>query len=151
MKKKCNEKKYTYLLLSVLIFFLGINLSAQKEKKPELLTKETFVQKVWNYKDSPNELKYLGEKPCIIDFYSDRCRPCRTIAPYMEELAKTYDGRIYVYKINTDQQSELANLFQVNSKPLVVFIPMTGKPTRKVSAYTKEEYEKFIKEILLEQ
>ena len=144
-----NEKTVIYLFLSVLFLFSGIDISAQTEKKAELLTKETFMQKVWNYKESPNELKYLGEKPCIIDFYSDNCRPCRKIAPYMEELSKAFDGQIYVYKINTDHERELFNLFQLNSEPLVVFIPMTGKPTCKIGAYTKEAYEMFIKEILL--
>ena len=145
------KKNNIYLFFNVFFFFLVINLCAQTEKKPELLTKETFIQKVWNFIENPNEFKYIGDKPCIIDFYSDNCRPCRKIAPYMEELSKEYDGQIYVYKINTNQQRELVHLFQVNSLPLVVFVPMTGEPTRKVSAYTKEAYRKFIKEILLGQ
>ena len=145
------KKKLTCLLLSALFLFLGINIHAQTEKKPELLTKETFLKKVWNYAESPNEFKYLGDKPCIIDFYADWCGPCRRIAPFMEELCKAFDGKIYVYKINVDQQKELSNLFQARNIPLVVFIPMTGKPTSALGAQAKETYEQYIKQILLGQ
>jgi len=137
------------MFLSVLFFLSGITLSAQKEKKPELLTKETFKQKVWNYEASPGEFKYLGDKPCMIDFYADWCRPCRIIAPYMDEFSNIYANEIYVYKINTDLQKELAALFQATSIPLVVFIPMKGQPASTLGALPKEQYEQYIKQVLL--
>jgi thioredoxin len=140
-------RRIFYLLFS--FCFLYSTVSAQTEKKPEMLTKETFLAKVWDYQSSPDEFKYLGDKPCIIDFYADWCRPCRMIAPYMEEFAKTYDGKIYVYKINTDQQKELAAKFQANSIPMVIFFPMTGKPTATKGALPKEQYDKLINELLL--
>ena len=145
------KKKSLHLLLNALFLFLGIQIHAQTEIKPELLTKETFIKKVWNYAESPNEFKYLGDKPCLIDFYADWCGPCRRIAPFMEELCKAYDGKIYIYKINVDQQKELSNLFQARNIPLVVFIPMTGKPSSALGAQPKETYEQYIKQILLGQ
>jgi thioredoxin len=143
------KKKSIPLLLSALFLFLGMSIHAQTEKKPELLSKETFLQKVWNYVESPKECKYLGDKPCVIDFYADWCGPCRRIAPFMEELCKAYDGKIYVYKINTDQQRELATLFKAKSIPLVVFIPMTGKLSSLLGAHPKDSYEHYIKNFLL--
>jgi len=138
----------TVFLLSAFCF-LPSALSAQSDKKPEMLTKETFVKKVWDFKANPNELKYLGDKPCMIDFYADWCGPCRRIAPFMEELAKTYAGEIYVYKINTDQQKELAALFQARSIPMVIFIPMKGQAQATRGALPKEQYDQLIQQILL--
>jgi thioredoxin len=143
-------KKVTIcLILSILFIFSELTASAQQEKKPELLTKETFKQKVWNYDVSPNEFKYLGDKPCMIDFYADWCRPCRIIAPFMDEFSKSYAGEIYVYKIDVDQQKELAALFQAKSIPMVIFIPMKGQPQSTVGVLQKEQYEEYIKQILL--
>jgi len=143
--------RYFLTLLSafLLFSFLPSPLSAQADKKPEMLTKETFVKKVWDFKANPNELKYLGDKPCMIDFYADWCGPCRRIAPFMEELAKTYAGEIYVYKINTDQQKELAALFQARSIPMVIFIPMKGQAQATRGALPKEQYDQLIQQILL--
>jgi len=137
------------MLWSALCILSGLTVIAQKEKKPEMLTLETFKQKVWNYEESPNEFKYLGDKPCMIDFYADWCRPCRMIAPFMEELCNTYSEEIYVYKINTDQQKELAALFQARSIPMVIFIPLQGQPASTLGALPKEQYEQYIKQILL--
>jgi thioredoxin len=139
------------MFLSIFLFCAGFSLAAQTEKRPELLTKESFQKKIWNYKESPNEFKYLGDKPCMIDFYADWCGPCRRIAPFMDELYKAYKGTIYVYKINTDQQKELAALFQAKSIPLVVFIPMKGKPASALGAHPKDTYEKLIQQYLLDK
>jgi len=145
------KKNLFYLLFCTLFLFLGLNLFAQTEKKPEFLTKETFKQKVWNYEASPNEVKYLGNKPCIIDLYADWCGPCKRIAPFMDEFCKTYDGEIYVYKINVDKQKELAALFQASSIPVVVFFPMQGTPTATKGALPKEQYIQLINQILLKK
>jgi thioredoxin len=144
------QLKLTAIMLSA-FFLLPSHLMAQNEKKPEMLTKETFIKKVWDYKANPNEVKYLGDKPCMIDFYADWCGPCRRIAPFMEELSKAYAGEIYVYKINTDQQKELAALFQARSIPMVIFIPMKGQPQATRGALPKEQYEQLIKKVLLEK
>jgi len=138
-----------YTLLSTLFFLSGLTLFAQTEKKPELLTKETFKQKVWNYEASPNEIKYLGDKPCVIDFYADWCGWCRKIAPFMIELCNTYDGEVYFYKVNTDQQKELQTLFQIKGLPTVLLFPMKGQPTAIRGAVSKEQYDQNIKQVLL--
>jgi thioredoxin len=136
------------MFFSVLFIISGITLSAQTDKKPEMLTKETFMKKVWDYAKDTSEFVYLGDKPCIIDFYADWCGPCRKIAPYMEEFSKSYND-IYIYKINVDQQKELAALFQARNIPTVIFVPMKGQPTATKGAYPKEEYVKLIDKILL--
>jgi len=143
------KKITTYVFLCSLFILSGLTIEAQTEKKPEQLTKETFVKKVWNYVESPKEFKYLGDKPCIIDFHADWCGWCRKIAPFMEEFANIYDGQIYVYKIDTDKQKELQALFQATSLPTILFIPMKGAPTIIKGAQSKEQFNKYIKQLLL--
>lgn len=113
------------------------------------LTKETFMEKVANFEANPKEWKYLGDKPCIIDFYADWCGPCKAVAPILEELAKTYDGQIYVYKINTDEQQELASAFGIRSIPSLLFVPMNDKPQMSVGALPKAQMVEAINTLLL--
>ena len=136
-------------VFGVLFLMAGMMLSAQTEKKPEMLTKETFLQKVYNYEKNPTEWVYEGDKPCIIDFYADWCGPCRKIAPYMEEFMTTYAGQIYVYKINTDQQKELAAMFEARNIPMVLLVPKKGQPQKTIGAYPKESYIEMIESVLL--
>jgi thioredoxin len=143
-------KKITiYVILCALFFLSGFTTTAQTAKKPELLTKETFIKKVWNYVESPNEFIYLGDRPCIIDFYADWCGWCRKIAPFFEEFNNTYEGKIYVYKINTDQQKELQALFKATALPTIMFIPKKGMPTIIKGAHSKEQFDQYIHQILL--
>jgi thioredoxin len=117
----------------------------------EHLTEKTFKQKVMDYDKNPKQWVFEGNKPAIIDFYADWCRPCRMIAPYLEELATEYEGRIDVYKVDTDDQRELAAVFGIESLPTVLFIPMQGKPSSQMGAMPKESYKKIIDELLLKE
>lgn len=112
------------------------------------LTKAEFLQKVANYETSPNEWKYLGDKPCLIDFYADWCGPCKAVAPILEELAKEYGDKIVIYKIDTDKEQELAAAFGIRSIPSLLFVPMTGKPQMAQGAMPKDQLKKAIDEIL---
>ena len=113
---------------------------------PELLTKETFLAKVFNYEKN-KEWKFEGDKPAIIDFYADWCGPCKMVAPIMEELAREYDGKIDVYKINTDEQQELAGAFGIQSIPSILFIPVGEQPQMAAGALPKETFKKVITDV----
>ncbi len=120
----------------------------------EKLTKALFVQKVWDYTKSPNDWKYLGTKPAIIDFYADWCGPCKIAGPILEEIGVEYAGKIDVFKINTDQERELAQVFGITGIPAFLYIPATGKPVMMSGiARSKEETKKMfidnIEKILL--
>ncbi|MFH0762143.1 MAG: thioredoxin domain-containing protein [Bacteroidota bacterium] len=95
--------------------------------KPIHLTKAEFKKRVMDY-DKNKEWVYRGDKPAIIDFYADWCGPCRKVAPALEELAKEYAGKVYIYKVNVDQERELAGLFGIRNIPTYLIIPMKGKP-----------------------
>lgn len=113
------------------------------------LTKAEFLAKVANYETNPTEWKYLGDKPCIIDFYASWCGPCKTIAPILEELAKEYDGQIYIYKINTEEEQELAGAFGIRSIPTILFCPMGENPQMAQGAMPKDAFKRAIEEVLL--
>lgn len=115
------------------------------------LTKADFLAKVANYETNPTEWKYIGDKPCIIDFYASWCGPCKTIAPILEELAKEYDGQIYIYKINTEEEQELAGAFGIRSIPTLLFCPMNGAPQMVQGALPKDAFKKAINDVLLKK
>lgn len=112
------------------------------------LNKEMFLEKVTNFEKSPNEWKYEGDKPCIIDFYANWCGPCKAVAPILEQIAEEYDGKIYVYKIDTDEQQEIASAFGIQSIPTIYFCPMDGNPQLAVGALPKATIKQAIKEVL---
>ncbi len=119
------------------------------ESKVKQLTYKEFLKKVWNFENNPNTFVYKGKLPAVIDFYADWCGPCRRVAPVMEKLAEEYDGQLLVYKINVDQEKELANAFQVKSIPMVLFIPLEGQPMMQVGAMQEAEYKKVVDEQLI--
>jgi thioredoxin len=114
----------------------------------EHLTKETFFEKVFNY-EANKDWKYEGELPCIIDFYADWCGPCKMVAPVLEELSKEYDGKINIYKVDTEDQQELAGAFGIRSIPSMLFCPKEGQPQMAVGALPKDSMIKAIDDVLL--
>ena len=113
------------------------------------LNKADFLAKIVNYETTPGEWKYLGDKPAIVDFYADWCGPCRAVAPILEELAEEYSGEIYIYKVDTDREQELAGFFGIRSIPSILFIPMNGDPKMAQGALPKTELKRAIEEVLL--
>lgn len=113
----------------------------------EHLTKETFLTKVFNY-EANKEWKFEGDKPCIIDFYADWCGPCKMVAPILEELAEEYNGKLDIYKIDTEKEEELASVFGIRSIPSLLFVPKDGQPQMAMGALPKETLEKAFKEVL---
>jgi thioredoxin len=114
----------------------------------EHLTKETFQKKVFNY-ETNKDWKFEGELPCLIDFYADWCGPCKMVAPILEELAKEYDGKINIYKVDTEDQQELAAVFGIRSIPSLLFCPKEGQPQMAMGALPKPTFIKAIDDILL--
>lgn len=159
-------KKVTFLFL-LTIGVLSVSCSAQakeqksnnktesvimekkKSEKVVHLTKKEFLSKVFDYESNPQEWKYLGDKPAIVDFYASWCGPCKTIAPILEELAEEYDGQIYIYKVDTDKERDLASAFSIRSIPALLFIPMEGQPEMAQGALPKATFKEAIESVLL--
>lgn len=127
------------------------NKTEEKKMEPIHLTKEEFLKKVVDYEKNPTEWKYLGDKPAIIDFYADWCGPCKMIAPILEELANEYAGQIYVYKIDTEQEQELAAAFGIRSIPTLLFVPMGEAPQMAQGALPKATFKEAIETVLLKK
>ena len=141
-----------FFLITMVILATALTANAQEEKKEsqvKQLTYNEFLKKVWNFENNPNTFIYKGKLPAVVDFYADWCGPCRRVAPIMEKLAEEYDGRLLVYKVNVDQEKDLASAFQVKSIPMVLFIPLEGQPMMQVGALPEEGYKKVIEEQLL--
>ena len=123
--------------------------TAAKEKpttKVVHITKADFLKKVYDFEKNPDEWKYLGSQPAIVDFYADWCGPCRQLSPVLDELAKEYSGKLTIYKVNVDNERGLATFFGIRSIPTLLFIPMKGKPQRSLGALSKTELKGIIKD-----
>lgn len=139
------------ILFAFALTFSGV-ISAQDAVKQ--MGKADFLEKIMNYEKNPNKWVYLGDKPCIIDFYADWCRPCKIASPILEELAEKYQGKIDFYKVNTDSESSLKAAFGIQSIPAFLYCPQNGNPQMSVGvAHTVEEtkamFVKIIEEFLL--
>jgi thioredoxin len=112
------------------------------------LTTAEFKKMVFNYEVN-KDWKYEGNQPAIVDFYADWCAPCRQLAPLLEEVAKEYNGKIIIYKVDTEKERELTQNMNISGLPTLLFIPAQGKPQMSMGFIPKESLVKAINEVLL--
>lgn len=155
-----NMKKIKGLMmLGLLLLLVSCTLSAKSDKNETSgaaaagevvsLNKADFLSKVYNYEKNPSQWVYEGTKPAIIDFYADWCGPCKKVAPILKELAGEYKDKIVIYKVNVDNEKELAAAFGIQSIPTMLFIPASGKPQISQGALSKEQLVEQINGFLL--
>lgn len=112
----------------------------------ENLTKKDFLEKVFNY-ENHRDWKYEGTEPAIIDFWASWCGPCKMVAPVLEEISQEYHGKVKVYKVNTEEEQELAGIFGIRSIPSILFVPLNSKPQMSVGALPKENFKQAIQDV----
>ena len=143
------------IVASLIVFFALVStLSAQTQKEESSviqMNKQMFLDKVFDYTTGATEWKYLGNKPCVIDFYATWCGPCRMVAPILKDLAKEYGEEIVIYKVDTDKEKELSMAMGIQSLPTIVFIPQSGQPQVIVGAADKDTFKRAIDEVLLKK
>jgi thioredoxin len=155
-----------YTLIGVAILFSIQGLLAQSGKTAEagksaktetasgeviLLTKKDFLENIYNYEKNKESFVYEGALPCIIDFYADWCGPCRMVDPILKDLAKEYKGKVLIYKINIDNERELARMFGIQSIPTYFLIPAKGNPQSMMGAKPRDAFVKVIEDFLLKK
>ncbi len=148
---------FPLILVVVAVTSCGARAGDNKDKQADdsqkraviTLSTDEFVKKVADFKSNSQEWKYLGDKPAIIDFYADWCVYCKKLTPILEELAKEYEGKIYIYKIDTEKDREIAAAFGIRALPTLLFIPMNQDPQIAQGAVPKDELKKIIDSLLL--
>jgi thioredoxin len=113
----------------------------------EQLNKQDFIDKVFDF-ENKKEWEYKGELPAIVDFYADWCGPCKMVSPVLEALSKDYEGKLKVYKVNTDKEPELSAVFGIQSIPSFLFIPVGDQPQMAMGALPKASFVSAIKDVL---
>ncbi len=113
------------------------------------IDKAQFLEKIYNYEKNPQTWKYEGDKPAIVDFFATWCGPCKALGPVLEELAEEYEGKIYIYKVDVDQEPELSGAFGIRSVPTLLFIPANGEPSMSPGAPSKAQLKQIIEGHLL--
>lgn len=146
-------KKLLFSTLAILAFAAGsyaqTDIKNTMNMKTIALTKADFLKKVADYQTNPEAWEYLGDKPALVDFYASWCGPCKALAPVLEELAAEYGDQIYIYKVDTEQEQELAAAFGIRSIPTLLFIPMQGKPQMAQGALPKAQLKEAIDKVML--
>ncbi|PKL39750.1 MAG: thioredoxin [Spirochaetae bacterium HGW-Spirochaetae-1] len=113
----------------------------------EHLNVETFKEKIFDF-ETKKEWEYAGDLPAVIDFYADWCGPCKMVAPVLEELSREYEGKVNIYKVNTEQERDLAAAFGISSIPSILFIPMNDKPQMAAGALPKQTFVEVFRDVL---
>lgn len=112
------------------------------------LNSEKFKSDIFDYTAS-QEWSYKDDVPAIIDFYADWCGPCKAVAPILEELSEEYEGKLKIYKVDTEVEQELSSMFQIRSIPSILFIPKGGKqPMMQAGALPKSALKEIIEKEL---
>ena len=142
-------KKTIFILVAIVAASLMGNAQTTKtEAKVKNLTYNEFLRKVWDFERNPTAYKYKGNVPAVVDFYADWCGPCRRVSPILEKLAEDYDGKLVVYKVNVQNEQDLAAAFEVKNIPTVFFFPTEGQPSKLIGAMGEDAYVKKIEEAL---
>lgn len=123
--------------------------STENESFVKELTYKKFVKEIWDFEKFTDSFAYEGKLPCVIDFYATWCGPCRKVAPIMEKLAKEYNGKVAVYKVDVDAEQKLATILNIRNIPTVFFIEKGKQPSYSVGAkdevYFRARFDKLVK------
>jgi thioredoxin len=141
------------LFFAVLLTFVTLSISAQGnvENPDTVYTVHSIDQD--RFKDviadwGARDWKMVSPRPVVVDFYADWCGPCRRLAPILREIAHYYQGEVDFYRINVDDNPDIAAAFEVRSIPMLLICPLDGEPKTVVGLYAKQEYIRVINQAL---
>ena len=145
MRRWIDRSKISVLFLFVLLF----GAASVAAEEVQYLSTEAFRTRIYDF-SAESVWKYKGDKPCVIDFYTVWCRPCKLLAPILEELSEEYCDQVLFYRSDTEREWELAYFFGINTIPQILFIPLEGKPMMLTGLYPREYIVQIIEEVLLQ-
>jgi thioredoxin len=141
------------LFFAVLLTFVTLSISAQGnvENPDTVYTVHSIDQD--RFKDviadwGARDWKMVSPRPVVVDFYADWCGPCRRLAPILREIAHYYQGEVDFYRINVDDNPDIAAAFEVRSIPMLLICPLDGEPKTVVGLYAKQEYIRVINQAI---
>lgn len=141
------------LFFAVLLTFVTLSISAQGnvENTDTVYTVHSIDQD--RFKDviadwGTRDWKMVSPRPVVVDFYADWCGPCRRLAPILREIAHYYQGEVDFYRINVDDNPDIAAAFEVRSIPMLLICPLDGEPKTVVGLYAKQEYIRVINQAI---
>lgn len=82
----------------------------------------------------------VKEGVSLVDFWAPWCGPCRMLAPVIDELAKDFDGKAKICKVNSDEEGELAGKFGVRSIPTILFMKDGEVVDQMIGAASKQAF-----------
>ena len=132
-------KKTFQLLLIALIISLGASAQNTENVKIVELNSALFKQKVWNFAKNKSFTR-VCDQPIILDFHAVWCPPCKRLAPHLQAIQNKYKDKLVVYKIDVDQEPEIARLFKIEAMPTIVFV---NSKTNFVSEVGYRDYNEF--------
>jgi thioredoxin len=165
-------RRLVFSLLSIVFLYISCNSNSKTNQKSEEILSEEVAVVIPEKLDTPEIVgtpvkinsyefikyihdfntnstwQYKGSKPCIVDFYADWCRPCKMMDPILEKLAKEYDGEIIIYKINIDNNKDIASAFAINSIPFFLFCPLNGQPQSSMGMMSENDMRTVIENML---
>ena len=141
------------LFFAVLLTFVTLSISAQGnvENPDTVYTVHSIDQD--RFKDviadwGARDWKMVSPRPVVVDFYADWCGPCRRLAPILREIAHYYQGEVDFYRINVDDNPDIAAAFEIRSIPMLLICPLDGEPKTAVGLYAKQEYIRVINQAI---
>lgn len=87
-----------------------------------------------------DEVVLKSDKPVLVDFWAEWCGPCRTIAPFMEEISKEFEEKVVVVKCDVDNSPEVTMKFGIHNIPTVLFFKDGKIADKQVGAVPKNNF-----------
>ena len=144
-------KRILLFLLVALALAFGVNAQRYDNDLDTVytvhsITQDQFKEFIADYR--ANDWVMLNPRPVVVDFYADWCLPCRRLDPMLRQIAQYYHGEVDFYRINVDKNSDIADVFQIRSIPLLLICPLQGEPKTVIGLYPQQEFIRVINQAL---